>query len=83
MEIDQKDSYSANSVWINGTVLVPKGFESTVDLIKNKGYNAALLIINITFSANSVSMVRIVGRVTKNNQAEEINIVDTQSINGP
>lgn len=38
MEIDQKDSYSANSVWINGTVLVPKGFESTVDLIKNKGY---------------------------------------------
>lgn len=38
IEIDQKDSYSANSVWINGTVLVPKGFESTVDLIKNKGY---------------------------------------------
>ena len=38
MEIDQKDSYSANSVWINGTVLVPKGFSSTADLIKNKGY---------------------------------------------
>ena len=38
LEIDQKDSYSANSVWINGTVLVPKGFDSTVDLIKNKGY---------------------------------------------
>lgn len=38
IEIDQKDSYSANSVWINGTVLVPKGFKSTVDLIKNKGY---------------------------------------------
>ena len=38
MEIDKKDSYSANSVWINGTVLVPKGFGSTVDLIKDKGY---------------------------------------------
>lgn len=38
IEIDQADSYSANSVWINGTVLVPKGFESTVTAIGNLGY---------------------------------------------
>lgn len=38
MEIDQSESYSANSVWINGTVLVPKGFPGTVDVIKNAGY---------------------------------------------
>lgn len=38
MEIDPADSYSANSVWINGTVLVPKGYSSTSELIKNTGY---------------------------------------------
>ncbi len=38
IEIDTKDSYSANSVWINGTVLVPKGFDSTVEAIKGAGY---------------------------------------------
>ncbi|MDG1858954.1 MAG: arginine deiminase family protein, partial [Emcibacteraceae bacterium] len=38
MEIDQADSYSANSVWINGTVLVPKGFASTSELIEKAGY---------------------------------------------
>lgn len=38
MKIDQSDSYSANSVWINGTVLVPKGFASTSELIEKAGY---------------------------------------------
>ncbi len=39
IEIDQADSYSANSVWINGTVLVPKGFDSTTSAIEKLGYN--------------------------------------------
>ncbi|MCC3862028.1 dimethylarginine dimethylaminohydrolase family protein [Pseudemcibacter aquimaris] len=38
MEIDQNDSYSANSVWINGTVLVPAGFPETSALIEKAGY---------------------------------------------
>ncbi len=38
IEIDQADSYSANSVWINGTVLVPKGFQNTVKSIEKLGY---------------------------------------------
>ena len=38
IEIDQTESYSANSVWINGTVLVPKGFPGTVEIIKQAGY---------------------------------------------
>lgn len=38
IEIDQADSYSANSVWINGTVLVPKGFENTSKAIEKLGY---------------------------------------------
>lgn len=38
IEINQSESYSANSVWINGTVLVPKGYDGTVEAIKNAGY---------------------------------------------
>lgn len=39
IEIDPSDSYSANSVWINGTVLVPKGYENTVKAVEKLGYN--------------------------------------------
>jgi dimethylargininase len=38
IKINQDDSYSANSVWINGTVLVPKGYSKTVGAIKKAGY---------------------------------------------
>jgi dimethylargininase len=36
--VDKDESYAANSVWINGTVLVPQGFPKTEALIKAKGY---------------------------------------------
>lgn len=38
IEIDPEMSYSANSVWINGTVLVPKGYQSTSEAIIKAGY---------------------------------------------
>lgn len=38
IEIPMNDSYSANSVWINGTVLVPAGFDDTVAAIEANGY---------------------------------------------
>ncbi|MBL4603225.1 MAG: hypothetical protein JKY84_10785 [Emcibacteraceae bacterium] len=38
IEIADTESYSANSVWINGTVLVPKGYPGTSDVIRNAGY---------------------------------------------
>jgi len=31
-------AYAANSVWINGTVLVPKGFPKVLDAIQQRGY---------------------------------------------
>ena len=37
-EIDADNAYSANSVWINGTVLVPAGFPATVSVIQDAGY---------------------------------------------
>jgi len=38
VEIDAGESYAANSVWINGTVLVPKGFPKALKAIKQLGY---------------------------------------------
>jgi len=38
VEINQLDAYSANSVWINGTVLVPAGFADTVSAVEGEGY---------------------------------------------
>ena len=38
IEIDANNAYSANSVWINGTVLVPAGFPATVAVIEDAGY---------------------------------------------
>lgn len=36
--IEPEDAYSANSLWVNGTVLVPKGYPRTLEKIKNEGY---------------------------------------------
>ena len=38
IEIAAEESYAANSVWINGTVLVPKGFPKTLAAIQALGY---------------------------------------------
>ncbi len=38
LEVDKDEAYAANSVWINGTVLTPKGFPKTLRLIQQAGY---------------------------------------------
>lgn len=38
LEVDRDEAYAANSVWINGTVLTPKGFPKTRALIESSGY---------------------------------------------
>lgn len=38
INIDSDESYAANSVWINGTVLVPKGFPKALEAIQQLGY---------------------------------------------
>jgi len=38
LEVDPTETYAANSVWINGTVLTPKGFPKTKSLIESAGY---------------------------------------------
>ncbi|HCY76088.1 MAG TPA: N(G),N(G)-dimethylarginine dimethylaminohydrolase [Ignavibacteriales bacterium] len=36
--VDQDESYAANSIWINGNVLVPQGFPKTRKKIESAGY---------------------------------------------
>jgi dimethylargininase len=39
IEVPMAESYAANSLWINGKVLVPKGFPKTMNLIKRAGFS--------------------------------------------
>ena len=36
--VDEADGYAANSVWINGHVLIPAGYPRTTEKIQNAGY---------------------------------------------
>ena len=38
IEVPVQEAYAANSLWINGTVLVPKGFPVTLAKIEKAGY---------------------------------------------
>lgn len=40
LEVAPEEAYAANSVWINGKVLTPKGFPKTKALIESAGYEA-------------------------------------------
>jgi len=38
LEIDQNESYAANSIWINGRVIMPSGFPDTCTKVQRLGY---------------------------------------------
>ena len=38
LRVDPDEAYAANSVWVNGTVLVPFGFPNTRGMIESAGY---------------------------------------------
>ena len=44
--VDDHESYSANSLWINGKVLVPDGFPQTKNKIEKAGYETAVLDVS-------------------------------------
>jgi dimethylargininase len=44
--VDEKEQYAANSLWINGSVLVPKGFPETKKKIETAGYTAIELDVS-------------------------------------
>jgi len=46
LKVDPDESYAANSVWINGKVLVPKGFSKAVKMIEDAGYQVIKLDVS-------------------------------------
>jgi len=44
--IDPEESYSSNSLWINGTVLIPAGFPETRGKIEKEGYRTIILDVS-------------------------------------
>jgi len=40
LKVSHAEAYAANSVWINGRVLVPAGFPKTRAMIESAGYEA-------------------------------------------
>ena len=43
---DSNESYAANSLWVNSTVLVPAGFPRTLELIEQAGYRTKVLDVS-------------------------------------
>ncbi len=39
IKVPEDEKYAANSIWVNGNVIMPSGFEKTKEKIKNAGYN--------------------------------------------
>lgn len=46
IEIDSKEEYAANCLWINGTVLLADGFPKTRKLIEDRGYRTVALNVS-------------------------------------
>ena len=46
LEISQAESYAANSLWVNGTVLVPAGFPQTQEKIQYAGYKTRVVDVS-------------------------------------
>ena len=44
--VDENESYAANSLWINGKVMVPQGFPSTKYKIEEAGYETIVLDVS-------------------------------------
>ena len=38
IEIPKKESYAANCIWVNETVIIPQGYPTTKQRITNAGY---------------------------------------------
>ena len=46
LQISECEAYAANSLWVNGTVLVPQGFPVTAKAVESRGYAVRLLNVS-------------------------------------
>ena len=46
LKISESEAYAANSLWLNGTVLVPQGYPDTAIAIESRGYTVRMLNVS-------------------------------------
>ena len=46
LKISESEAYAANSLWLNGTVLVPQGYPDTAIAIQSRGYTVMMLNVS-------------------------------------
>ncbi len=46
LKINGSEAYAANSLWVNGTVLVPQGHLDTATAIESRGYSVRMLNVS-------------------------------------
>ena len=46
LKINGSEAYAANSLWVNGTVLVPQGYSDTATAIESRGYSVRMLNVS-------------------------------------
>ena len=46
IHVNQGEEYAANSLWINGTVLVPEGYPDTTEKIEDAGYKTVTIEVS-------------------------------------
>ena len=46
LQISEGEAYAANSLWVNGTVLVPQGYPDTAIAIESRGYTVRVLNVS-------------------------------------
>ena len=46
LEIPEEESYAANCIWVNGTVIVPEGFPISLDIVKSAGYKTSVVDVS-------------------------------------
>ena len=46
LQVSVGEAYAANSLWVNGTVLVPQGYPDTANAIESRGYTVGVLNVS-------------------------------------
>ena len=46
LQVSEGEAYAANSLWVNGTVLVPQGCPDTANAIESRGYTVGVLNVS-------------------------------------
>lgn len=46
LKVDDDEAYAANSIWVNGIIIVPDGYPKTLEAIKSAGYKTIVVDVS-------------------------------------